>query len=583
VRAVELYYNEELGQLCNASELVDTTRIARESDVQEVGKLVELVLGCAVQCPNKSDYILPIMQMDASEQASLMHTIEGLMRRFQQISPAARRNSMNHGASSPSYGEAASAEALAAQLTQALDKASALELKYLDVERENRELTDRFENALAEHQQLVDKYAGVEDERDKLLSERQSTLTRDNKKIQQIVEGEVHALTLALEEKNEELQRVKRESNERLMVLENEVRRQADELDISRSKLGQMAKLETSVNKYKKKLEEMSALRTQVKELETNNAQYLDKVLDLESTIKTMPTLKALVEKYKNQVVDLETANVEATSSLRIKDEKNRRLQEELDSALGGKEFLEQQVEELRAQLANLQHHQTQDDEFSSDSSMTGAGSSLSADVLLGRDAVGTLRERIARLERENAELRSGETPDQTRLTNDLDFALKAKESLQNTVYQLQMQNEQLSEELRVARNQHPGQSRVQIVANGPQPMEISSAEEGYALDASEVQMGAVVPASTMYATGPESTTVHSNSMVPGTIVKQGDSGLSAAQAAEYEAQINRLVRAFVHMNAFIIVLTRDLCACMTEGGDGSGPVDARDSHRADE
>lgn len=583
MRAVELYYNEELGQLCNASELVDTTRIARESDVQEVGKLVELVLGCAVQCPNKSDYILPIMQMDASEQASLMHTIEGLMRRFQQISPAARRNSMNHGASSPTYGEAASAEALAAQLAQALDKASALELKYLDVERENRELTDRFENALAEHQQLVDKFAGVEDERDKLLSERQSTLTRDNKKIQQIVEGEVHALTLALEEKNEELQRVKRESNERLMVLENEVRRQADELDISRSKLGQMAKLETSVNKYKKKLEEMNALRTQVKELETNNAQYLDKVLDLESTIKTMPTLKALVEKYKNQVVDLETANVEATSSLRIKDEKNRRLQEELDSALGGKEFLEQQVEELRAQLTNLQHHQTQDDEFSSDASMTGAGGSLSADVLLGRDAVGTLRERVARLERENAELRSGETPDQTRLANDLDFALKAKESLQNTVYQLQMQNEQLSEELRVTRSQHPGQSRVQIAANGPQPMEISSAEEGYAADASEVHMGAVVPATTVYATGPESITVHSNNVVPGTIVKQGDAGLSAAQAAEFEAQINRLVRPFAHADVFILVLTRGLCACMTEGRGGSGPVDARDGHRADE
>lgn len=543
---MELYYNEELGQLCSASELVDTTRIARENDVQEVGKLVELVLGCAVQCPNKSDYILPIMQMDASEQASLMHTIEGLMRRFQQISPAARRNSMNQGAS-PSYGEATSAEVLAAQLTQALEKASALELKYLDVERKNRELTDRFENALAEHQQLVDKYAVVEEERDKLVSERQSTLTRDNKKIQQIVEGEIHALTLALEEKNEELHRMKRESNERLMVLENEVRRQADELDISRSKLAQMAKLETSVNKYKKKLEEMNALRTQVKELETNNAQYLDKVLDLESTIKTMPTLKALVEKYKNQVVDLETANVEATSSLRIKDEKSRRLQEELDSALGGKEFLEQQVEELRAQLANLQHHQTQDDEFSSDASMTGAPGSLSADVLLGRDAVGTLRERIARLERENAGLRSGiETPDQTRLTNELDFALKAKESLQNTVYQLQMQNEQLSEELRQARSQHPAQSRVQVDANGPQPMEISAAEEGYAPSASEGRMGAIASASSMYASGPESVTVHSNNVIPGTIVKHGDSGLSAAQAAEYEAQINQLVRALV-------------------------------------
>lgn len=537
MRAVELYYTEELGQLCSASELVDTTRIARENDVHEVGKLVELILGCAVQCPNKSDYILPIMQMDASEQASIMHMIEGLMRRFQQISPAARRNSMNM-VHSPSFGEASDS----AHLAQALEKASTLELKYLDIERENRELTDRFENALAEHRHLAEKYAVLEEERDKLVSERQSTLTRDNKKIQQIVEGEIHGLTLALEEKNEELQRVKRESTERLMVLENEVRRQADELDISRSKLGQMAKLETSVNKYKKKLEEMATLRTQVKELETHNAQYLDKVLDLESTIKTMPTLKALVEKYKNQVVELETANVEATSSLRIKDEKSRRLQEELDSALGGKEFLEQQVDELRSQLANLQHHQAAEDDFSSDASMAGSASSLSADVLLGRDAVGALRERIARLERENADLRSGsETPNQTRLANELDFALKAKESLQNTVYHLQMQNEQLSEELRSARNQ-PSQPRAQIEANGPQPMDITLGEEGYVASDGAAQMG-VVARQPMYASGPESITAYHNNMTPGTIVKHGDSGLSAAQVAEYEAQINRLVR----------------------------------------
>lgn len=542
VRAVELFYNDELGQLCNASELIDTVRIAKENDVHEVCKLVELILGCAVQGPSKSDYILPIMQMDASEQASLMQVIEGLMRRFQQMSPAARRNSASRGASF-SYSDSGSGD-VAAQLAQATEKSAAMELKYLDIERENRALTERFENALAEHHQLVEKYNALEEERNKLIYERQNSMSRDNKKIQQLVESEVHSLTLALEEKNEELQRVKRESTERLMVLENEVRRQADELDISRSKLGQMTKLEASVMKYKKKLEEMNTLRTQVKELETHNAQYLDKVLDLESTIKTMPTLKALVEKYKNQVVELETANVEAKSSLRIKDEKNRRLQEELDSALGGKEFLESQVEELRTQVASLQHHQSQDEDFSTAAAVGSGG--ISADVLLGRDAVGSLRERVARLERENAELRGArETPDQTQLANELDLALKAKEALQNTVYQLQMKNEQLSEEMRTGSGQLqlvvPPQNQVE--ANGPQPMEVSMGEEGYAAMNSG-RMGVTPSLPSSYAAGStsESITLHPNAGASGAIVKQGDSGLSAAQVAEYEAQINRLV-----------------------------------------
>uniref|UniRef100_K3WMX2 Calponin-homology (CH) domain-containing protein n=1 Tax=Globisporangium ultimum (strain ATCC 200006 / CBS 805.95 / DAOM BR144) TaxID=431595 RepID=K3WMX2_GLOUD len=430
LRAIELYYNEELGQLCEANELIDAHLIAKENDIREVAKLAELILGCAVQCPNRSEYIHPIMEMEASEQASMMHMIENIMHRFQVTSPSGGRNSLANSSFSYISHEGETPESLAIQLTHALEKVSSMELKMLDMENEKRELTERFENSLNEKQSLADKYTALEDERDKLLSERQSTLTRDNKKIQQIVEGEIHALTLQLEEKNEELQRVKRESTERLMVLENEVRRQADELDISRSKLGQLAKLESSVSKYKKKLEEMNSLRNQVTDLEMHNAQYLDKVLDLESTVKTMPTLKALVERYKNQVVDLETANVEAVSNNQVKDQKIRRLQEELDSALGGKEFLESQVEELRSQLTSMQHHGAIDADGSTP--MAGGEGGFSADVLLGRDGGSSLRERVARLERENAQLKSGnENAEAAYLSNELDMALKAKESLQ--------------------------------------------------------------------------------------------------------------------------------------------------------
>ncbi|KAJ0397729.1 hypothetical protein P43SY_007197 [Pythium insidiosum] len=481
LRAIELYYHDELGQVCETEELIDSNRIAKGDDVKEICRLVELLLGCAVQCPNKSEYIHPIMQMEASEQASMMHMIENLMHRFQLASPqhGGGRGSLTNN----SFDATATPEVLQAQLAQALEKASQMELRVLDMEREKRELTERFENVLAERQNLAGKYAILEAERDKLVGERQATLTRDNKKIQQIVEGEIHALTVQLEEKKDELVRVKRESTERMMMLENEVRRQADELDISRSKISQLGKLEASVTKYKKKIEEMNALRTQVKDLEAHNAQYLDKVLDLESTVKTIPALKVLVEKYKNQVVELETANVEAASNNQIKEQKIRRLQEELDSALGGKEFLENQVDELRAQIASLHHHAGHDDvdatamdvaamglngtphQFGSNESAFGvagsraSGSSYpgdhaasggySADFVLGADSMASLKERIARLERENLDLkRGGVQMDDSHLASELDLALKAKESLQATLFDLKQQNQQLQEEL---------------------------------------------------------------------------------------------------------------------------------------
>ncbi|KAF1790666.1 hypothetical protein GQ600_18673 [Phytophthora cactorum] len=203
--------------------LVDPLLIAKENNVHEVSKLTELLLGCAVQCPNKSEYIHPIMQMAA------------------------------------------------------------------------------------------DKYSALESEARQLRSERQNTLTRDNKKIQQIVDNEVHALQMQMEEKDLELNRVKRESGERLMMLENEVRRQPMSL-IFTLQAGELNKLEASVTKYKKKLEEMNSLRAQ-------------------STIKTMPGLKNLVEKYKNQVVRTGDSQRKASSNLR-QEQKIRRLQEELDSAL---------------------------------------------------------------------------------------------------------------------------------------------------------------------------------------------------------------------------------------------------------
>lgn len=557
---MELYYHEELGQLCDASELVDAHLIAKQSDAVEVAKLAELVLGCAVQCPDRSEYIHPIMQMDASEQASMMHLIESIMHRFQLTSPtggggssSSARNSLVNTSFSYMSHDGESSESLALQLTHALEKVSALELHALDLERDKRELTERFEDALLAKQALASQCAVLADERDKLVSERQSTLTRDNLKIQQIVASEVHALTLELEERQEELQRVKREASERLMVLENEVRRQADELDISRSKLGTLAKLETSVAKYKTKLEEVAMLRSQVKDLEVHNAQYLDKVLDLESTVKTMPTLKALVERYKNQVVDLETANVEAVANNQVKDQKVRRLQEEIDSALGGKEFLESQVEELRSQLASVQPSGS-DDASSGTGAGTGAGAGT--DVPLGRDGGSSLRERIARLERENEQLKSGdENAEVTHLASELDMALKAKEALQFALLQLKQQNGELMDQLQLVRHQQQSQQHAATsVATAATAATTSVQATAVQTDDSDAP---VRPVTGVPGLAPSHATVGTMSdpqqqqqlvALRGTFShaptsETVSSGVAATQVAVYEEKIQKLVR----------------------------------------
>lgn len=51
------------------------------NDVEELGRLLQLILGCAVNCANKEEYIGKIMSMEESVQHVVMNAIQEV--RFQ--------------------------------------------------------------------------------------------------------------------------------------------------------------------------------------------------------------------------------------------------------------------------------------------------------------------------------------------------------------------------------------------------------------------------------------------------------------------------------------------------------------------
>ena len=65
--------------------------VCREKELSEIVKLVELVLGVAVQCEDKQKYIGSIMSFDKETQAYLMKRIEFLMNRIAEDSMASPR------------------------------------------------------------------------------------------------------------------------------------------------------------------------------------------------------------------------------------------------------------------------------------------------------------------------------------------------------------------------------------------------------------------------------------------------------------------------------------------------------------
>ncbi|CAK4118185.1 unnamed protein product [Aphanomyces euteiches] len=446
-RSVESFYHEELSVRCEVANHVDLNRIARaetvDTDVEiELSKVALMLLHCAVNCAERQTFVVRIMNLEQHVQQSVMAMIEQISVAFPPLSPL-------HGSSalSPSLGNLDSTPVRgfsgeqSEEVKDLRSRLGAMEKKWQDAEHDKREITKEYEALSAEVQASRKKINILEEENNRLTSERQQAVARDNKKLEELVNAEKHSLTIELQAKTEELLQVKKESSERLIMLEHEVRRQADELDISRSKLVALAKLESTVTKYKQKLDEMNTVKLHIKEVEAQNAAYLEKMLDLESTVKTMASLKSSIEKYKNQVVELETANVEAMSTLQIKEQKCRQLQDDLESALHGKEFLEHQLEEMRSHIPQE----------------GGEVNYTSAADLLGGGL--DLREQIARLQRENRQLKeqvasstassnSTATPsvDILALQNERDDALRAKDAWQAKALDFKRQYDLLAE-----------------------------------------------------------------------------------------------------------------------------------------
>lgn len=79
LRTLEVYYKEALLQEMDR-EFVDASKVA-QADVAEISKLVELVLGCAVQCEDKHRYIERLMKdLDKQSQADLMVLTKNCLR-----------------------------------------------------------------------------------------------------------------------------------------------------------------------------------------------------------------------------------------------------------------------------------------------------------------------------------------------------------------------------------------------------------------------------------------------------------------------------------------------------------------------
>lgn len=72
------YYTDVLNLSLHDFEKPDVQKIAEKGDAGELGRLLQLILGCAVNCSSKQDYITQIMDVEESLQRNIMRALQDL-------------------------------------------------------------------------------------------------------------------------------------------------------------------------------------------------------------------------------------------------------------------------------------------------------------------------------------------------------------------------------------------------------------------------------------------------------------------------------------------------------------------------
>lgn len=95
IDAVYDYYTDVLNLNLMDFARPDAQKIAEKCDEVEIGRLLQLILGCAVNCSQKQTYITQIMHVEESLQQNIMRALQDLEFIWQGCTNVASRGSIS--------------------------------------------------------------------------------------------------------------------------------------------------------------------------------------------------------------------------------------------------------------------------------------------------------------------------------------------------------------------------------------------------------------------------------------------------------------------------------------------------------
>uniref|UniRef100_A0A8D3CMU0 Calponin-homology (CH) domain-containing protein n=1 Tax=Scophthalmus maximus TaxID=52904 RepID=A0A8D3CMU0_SCOMX len=280
------YYHDVLGHQVSDEHLPDVNLIGEMGDVTELGKLVQLVLGCAVSCEKKQEQIQQIMTLEESVQHVVMTAIqevsEPLASPFPWLFPFLKPNLSV-------FKHLLQCLSSVPQLSVALEEKLSLQgethaLKEKLSRRDSLDISTITGKKLLLLQSQMEQ---LQEENYRLENSRDDMRVRG-----EILEREVTDLL---------------HRNEELTSLAQEAQAFKDEMDILRHSSDRVNQLETMVETYKRKLEDLGDLRRQVRLLEERNTVYMQRTCELEEELRRANAVRNQLDTYKRQAHELHT------------------------------------------------------------------------------------------------------------------------------------------------------------------------------------------------------------------------------------------------------------------------------------
>uniref|UniRef100_A0A8C7T5D5 Hook microtubule-tethering protein 1 n=1 Tax=Oncorhynchus mykiss TaxID=8022 RepID=A0A8C7T5D5_ONCMY len=363
--------------------LPDLVKVAEHSDPVELGRLLQLILGCAVKCERKQEYIQVIMTLEESVQHVVMTAIQEVRFGLSRLKKALE-----------DLADLMSEKEELAQRCHELDvQVTVLQEERNSLLAENDVLTDR-----ANQLDAFDDPSTPSGRKHSQLQIQLETLQEENFRL----EAAKDDYRIHCEELEKQLIEVQHRNDE-LTSLAEESRALKDELDILRSCSDRAVKLEASVETYRRKLEDLGDLRRQVKLLEEKNMTYMHNTVSLEEELRKANTARAQLETYKRQVQELHRKLSEESRRADNLAYEMKKFEEKYDAVMKEKEKIIIERDSLKETNEELRCNQAQQDQLRQAGMPAGSPShdNLAAEILPIE-----YREKFIRLQHENKMLR---------------------------------------------------------------------------------------------------------------------------------------------------------------------------------